>query len=72
MPLCRPLGNLPWEVRSSLPSGRIARVLFCFIEGRLLALHGFIKKTLDAEMSLAVKRMREFKGDEAKRMERPG
>jgi len=47
-----------------LTSNRIARVLFCFSEGRLIALHGFIKKTQktpDAELALARKRMREFK-----------
>jgi phage-related protein len=63
MPLCRPLGDGLWEVRSSLTSNRIARVLFCFTEGRLLALHGFIKKTEktpDAELKLARKRKREF------------
>ena len=56
MPLCRPLGDGPWEVRSNLASNRIARVLFCLTEGRLLALHGFIKKTQktpDAELELA-------------------
>ena len=31
MPLCRPLGNGLWEVRCSLPSQRIARLLF-FVE----------------------------------------
>ena len=64
MPLCRPLGGGLWEVRSDLTSNRIARVLFCFSEGRLIALHGFIKKTQktpDAELALARKRMREFK-----------
>jgi hypothetical protein len=30
MPLCRPLGDGLWEVRTSLPSRRIARMLFCF------------------------------------------
>jgi hypothetical protein len=29
MPLCRPLGGGLWEVRSSLMSNRIARVIFC-------------------------------------------
>ena len=29
MPLVRSLGRELWEVRSSLPHGRIARVLFC-------------------------------------------
>jgi phage-related protein len=63
MPLCRPLGGGLWEVRSSLPSNRIARVLFFFTAGRIVALHGFIKKTqktLDADLSLARKRMNEF------------
>ena len=63
MPLCRPLGDGLWEVRSSLPSNRIARVLFCFTEGRIVALHGFIKKTQktpDDDLKLARKRKREF------------
>ncbi len=62
--MCRPLGGGLWEVRSDLKSNRIARVLFCFSEGRLIALHGFIKKTQktpDAELALARRRMREFK-----------
>ena len=45
MPLVRPLGRELWEVRSSLPRGRIARVLFCVEQGRMMLLHGFIKKT---------------------------
>jgi phage-related protein len=68
MPLCRPLGDGLWEVRSDLGSNRIARVLFCFVEGRLLALNGFIKKTQRtpvAEIDLARKRMSEF-GQQAK------
>jgi phage-related protein len=46
MPLCRPLGDGVYEVRSGLPQNRIARVLF-YIDrkGRMLLLHGFIKKT---------------------------
>ncbi|WP_036263148.1 type II toxin-antitoxin system RelE/ParE family toxin [Methylocapsa aurea] len=64
MPLCRPLGEGLWEVRSGLTGNRIARVFFCFTEGRLVALHGFIKKTQktpDDELKLARKRQREFK-----------
>ena len=64
MPLCRPLGGGLWELRSDLTSNRIARMLFCFTEGRLIALHGFIKKTQktpDTELALARKRMSEFK-----------
>src|SRR5229473_5471656 len=45
MPLVRSLGQELWEVRSSLPRGRIARVLFCVEQGRMVLLHGFIKKT---------------------------
>ena len=63
MPICRPLGEGLWEVRSNLPSGRIARVLFCFTEGRLLALHAFIKKTQktpDIELQIGRRRQREF------------
>lgn len=45
MPTCRPLGESLWEVRTTLSSGRIARVMFCVAEGRLVLLHGFIKKT---------------------------
>jgi DNA-binding Xre family transcriptional regulator len=45
MPLCRPLGKGLWEVRSDLTQGRIARVLFCIHDGRMVLLHGFIKKT---------------------------
>jgi phage-related protein len=64
MPLCRPLGDGLWEVRSDLASNRIARVFLCFTRGELVALHGFIKKTQktpDAELTLARRRMREFK-----------
>jgi phage-related protein len=45
MPLCRPLNGGLWEVRSSLPSKREARVLFGFYDGMLIAVHAFIKKT---------------------------
>ena len=45
MPLVRPLGRELWEVRSSLPRGRIARVIFCIEQGRMVLLHSFIKKT---------------------------
>ena len=45
MPLCRPMGKSLWEVRTNLPGNRTARVLICFYQGCLVALHGFIKKT---------------------------
>jgi phage-related protein len=45
LPVCRPLSGGLWEVRSSLPSRREARVLFGFHEGVLIALHAIFKKT---------------------------
>jgi phage-related protein len=63
MPLCRALGGGLWEVRTNLPTKRIARVLLCFYEGHLVALHGFIKKTRampDDDLALARKRLREL------------
>jgi phage-related protein len=62
MPLCRALGRGLWEVRSDLPRGRIARVLFCIVQSRMVLLHAFIKKTQktpDADLELAMKRMKE-------------
>jgi phage-related protein len=64
MPLCRAMGNGLWEVRTDLPSSRIARVLICVDEGVLVALHGFVKKTQktpDDDLALARKRMKELK-----------
>lgn len=61
MPLCRPMGGGLWEVRTNLPNGTIARVLFCAHEGEMILLHGFIKKTQktpQADLDLARKRMR--------------
>ncbi len=45
LPVCRPLGDGLWEVRSDLPSQRIARIMFCIVDGQMILLHGFIKKT---------------------------
>jgi phage-related protein len=60
LPLCRSLGNGLWEVRSKLPSPRIARVIFAFDDGVLLLLHGFIKKTPREEIELAIARLKEM------------
>ncbi len=62
MPLCRALGDGLWEVRTNLPSKTTARVLICFYDEVLVALHGFIKKTRatpDEDMKIARKRMKE-------------
>ena len=59
MPLVRSLGREIWEVRSCLPHGRIARVLFCAEHECMVLLHGFIKKTRKTPMQdidLAIKR----------------
>lgn len=64
MPLCRPLGGGLWEVRSNLPSHRIARLLFFVADGRIGVVHGFVKKTQatpDADLALARGRMKEMK-----------
>ncbi|MEQ1739136.1 MAG: type II toxin-antitoxin system RelE/ParE family toxin [Methyloglobulus sp.] len=63
MPTCRPLGQGIWEVRSTLPSHKIARVLFGRVEGHMVLLHGFIKKsqkTPDGDLQLARKRLKEI------------
>jgi phage-related protein len=46
MPVCRPMGDGLYEVRSKLAQNRIARVVFYIDKkGRMILLHGFIKKT---------------------------
>jgi len=63
MPLCRPLSQGLWEVRSNLTQGRIARVLFCEHEGRMILLHAFImksQKTPTSDLGLAIKRMKDI------------
>ena len=62
MLLVRSLKNGLWEVRSTLPSQRIARLILCFHQGTLVVLHGFIKKTRKTpadDLSLAKRRMKE-------------
>ena len=64
MPLYRPLSGGLWEVRSDLPSHRIARLLFFVHENRIGVVHGFIKKTQKTppdDLELARKRMQEMK-----------
>jgi phage-related protein len=64
MPVCRSLGQGLWEVRTRLPSNRTARVFFFVHEDRIGIVHGFIKKTRktpEADLELARKRMNEMK-----------
>lgn len=65
MPICRSIAGRRglWEVRSSLPGGRIARVFFCIYRSRLVLLHGIVKKTEktpDNDLDLAMRRKREI------------
>jgi phage-related protein len=63
MPLCRSLGAGLWEVRSSLPSRRIARRVFVVHRDRIGAVHGFINKTQKTpaeDLDLARRRMKEM------------
>ena len=63
MPYCRPLGRGLWEVRSDLPGGRIARVIFSIIDGEMILLHGFEKKSQkmpSSDLELALRRKREI------------
>lgn len=57
MPVCKPLGQGIYEVRTSLVQNRIARVLFYIDKkSRMVLLHGFIKKTQrtpDEDLELA-------------------
>lgn len=60
MPYCRRLGNGIREVRRDLTSNRIGRVTFCINDGRMVLLHGFVKKTQKTpakEIELALSRI---------------
>jgi phage-related protein len=63
MPYCRSLGHGLSEVRSDLPGGRIARVIFCIVADEMVLLHGFEKKTQKTpqrDIELALKRKKEI------------
>ena len=63
MPLCRNLGNGLWEIRTTLPNSTISRVIICFYDNKLWALHAFIKKTQKTpknELDLALKRKKDI------------
>jgi phage-related protein len=60
MPLVRKLDKDLWEIRIHLED-RIARVLFTVTDGKIVLLHGFIKKsqaTPKPDLDLAKDRMR--------------
>jgi phage-related protein len=62
MPVCRPMGSGLYEIRTNISDKRISRVLFCFSDGLIVLLHGFIKKsqtTPKSELDLGKKRKQE-------------
>ena len=62
MPVCRPMKDGLYEVRTNLSDRRISRVLFCFRSEKMVLLHGFIKKsqqTPKPDLDLAKRRKRE-------------
>src|SRR5215213_4945109 len=66
LPLCRPLGDGLYEIRSSLPSKREFRLIFFFDRKRqcLLVVHAFFKKSAKlpkADLDLAKRRKEEFR-----------
>jgi phage-related protein len=66
LPLVRNLGDKLWEVRSTIPNG-IARVIFMVSKGRMILLHGFIKKTQKTplqDLKLAKERAKHYEEDE--------
>ncbi|HUX85704.1 MAG TPA: type II toxin-antitoxin system RelE/ParE family toxin [Chloroflexota bacterium] len=63
-PTCAPLGLGLWEVRSTLATNRIARVIFTLHDSQMVLLHAFIKKTQKTppgDLEIARKRMKEAK-----------
>ncbi|GAA0536821.1 phage-related protein [Rhizomicrobium palustre] len=63
MPVCRPLGDELYKVRTKLKD-RIARVLFGIEDGEMVLLHGFIKKsqaTPKSDLDLARKRQKAYR-----------
>ncbi|OJW47224.1 MAG: hypothetical protein BGO67_02900 [Alphaproteobacteria bacterium 41-28] len=66
MPICRPLREGLYEVRSNLSSNKTARVIFTLHKREMILLHAFFKKTQkisDIDLDLAKKRLRSLKND---------
>ncbi|MEI6187842.1 MAG: type II toxin-antitoxin system RelE/ParE family toxin [Alphaproteobacteria bacterium] len=62
MPVCKPLGDGLYEVRSTISSKREIRIIFYIRANQMILLHGFIKKsqkTPDKELELVKKRKKE-------------
>lgn len=64
MPLSRSLGGGLFEIRSTISGKRIARVIFVIQQGRMVLLHGFVKKsqkTPKADLEVARQRAKEIR-----------
>lgn len=64
MPYSRKLENYLWEVRASLTGGKIARVIFTLVDGDMVLLNGFVKKTQKTpanELDTARQRLKDIK-----------
>ena len=62
MPVCHPMGNGLFEVRSAITGKQIARILFRIHERTRVLLYGFVKKTRktpDTDLATALKRKKE-------------
>lgn len=65
MPTCRPLRRGLYEVRTYLDN-RVSRVFFYVDDGKMVLLHGFIKKTdrtPKADLDLALDRKRKLESE---------
>ena len=76
MPVCRALEGEKrlWEVRTSITNGRIARLVFAIVRGRMVILHGFVKKTRktpDKDKALARQRFKDVERHEEELVEPP-
>ena len=63
LPICRPLGNGLYEVRTNLKD-RVARVFFGIEGDQMVLLHGFIKKsqsTPKPDLDLARQRLQTYR-----------
>lgn len=70
LPTCEPLGGGLFEIRTNLANNRITRIIFSIEGGKMVLLHGFVKKARDGiktpqdEIGLADKRRRDLRGRE--------
>lgn len=72
IPFVRLLGRDLWEIGGRLVDGKVSRIIFCVDKGRMVLLHGFIKKsrkTPKKDIDLALRRKRERDCEEKKTSE---